>query len=152
LREGRLDLRTLLPTEPAWAHLCALVVACLDPTPSRRPEAHTLRSVSTWPQPSQSLTVVVSEDLPCDLCEEQHTATHGCLDCDQRMCDMWAKGHKRSAALKSHCVLLLSEWRLRRAQSGPASAASSLYVASGSGLCVVSIDRWVFYFCVFEVP
>ncbi len=44
--QGRLDLRKSLPERgPDWARLVSVALACLDPEPTRRPEARLLQAL-----------------------------------------------------------------------------------------------------------
>ena len=36
-----------------------------------------------------------SGGVPCELCEEQHDATHRCLECQQSICEAASKMHRR---------------------------------------------------------
>jgi tripartite motif-containing protein 56 len=63
----------------------------------------------------------------CELCEESHNATHRCLECQQFMCDTWAKGHRRMSGTMSHRVVSLAEWRAN--PQLPASTAASSNIA-----------------------
>ena len=50
------------------------------------------------------------KDVACELCEDDdHPATHRCLECEEYLCSMLAKAHLKMKFTKGHTVLVLSE-------------------------------------------
>ena len=47
----------------------------------------------------------------CEVCEEPHDASHRCIECQQHMCDLMAKSHRRQSMSMTHRVVSLVELR-----------------------------------------
>jgi hypothetical protein len=47
----------------------------------------------------------------CEVCEDLHAATFRCLDCQQHMCEMATKFHRRQSMTMSHRVVTQAELR-----------------------------------------
>jgi hypothetical protein len=87
--------------------------------------------VSAPPASASSAAICVGES--CELCEEeQHNATHRCLECQQCMCEAVSKLHRRLSGTMSHRVVTVAEWR---ADPKIPSASASAAAASISHLC-----------------
>ena len=51
-------------------------------------------------------------EVECQVCDgEKHEATYKCLNCEEFMCDLIMKVHKRSKGLRDHTVFALKELR-----------------------------------------
>jgi hypothetical protein len=59
----------------------------------------------------------------CELCEEQHAATHRCLDCRQNMCTAVAKTHLKALVSLDHRVV--EETSSAAAATGAAAGGSA---------------------------
>ncbi len=85
----------------------------------------------------------------CELCEEQHDATHRCLECQQYMCDTLAKFHRRMSGTMSHRVITVAEWRADPnipSVSANAAAATIVHLCKSHGKAaeVFDLDCGVF--------
>jgi hypothetical protein len=84
--------------------------------------------------PPPSLPASSLCDVACELCEEQHDATHRCLECQQCMCDGVAKQHRRLSGTMSHRVVSLAEWRANpQMPAGSGAAAPIVHLCKSHG-------------------
>jgi len=47
----------------------------------------------------------------CEVCKEDHFATHHCVDCAENMCNVLAQAHTRQKATRNHNVLTLEAFK-----------------------------------------
>jgi hypothetical protein len=56
--------------------------------------------------------IAISGVVPaCEVCEEPHDASHRCIECQQHMCDLMTKNHRRLSMTMTHRVVSLAELR-----------------------------------------
>ncbi len=69
-------------------------------------------SAQAAPAPPPPPAVAMDSDAPhCEVCEDPHEASHRCLECQQYMCEMTAKLHRRQSMTMAHSLMSLAELR-----------------------------------------
>ena len=67
-------------------------------------------AVNDLPKIFALLDVIEASTVDCQICEEEnHPASHKCLDCDEYMCEIMMKAHKKIKVSRDHAVFSLAE-------------------------------------------
>jgi hypothetical protein len=69
-------------------------------------------AAASLPAPAAAAPGEIDGVVPtCEVCEEPHDASHRCIECQQHMCEMTVKLHRRLSMTMTHRVMLLAELR-----------------------------------------
>ena len=69
-----------------------------------------------------------ASDVSCELCDDEHAATHRCVQCAEFMCTMLAKAHCKSKISRTHNVQTIADFKA----GGPVAAKVFRHLISAS--------------------